>query len=398
MGACMSSNVCQSRSSHRNRNSNSNNSNDNNCNPININNQNHNQNNEQNSNVIDSNQNRNTNNNSRNRNNNSRNAYRSPSLSNVTSNFSTTGSSNHQNNNHSSNFSNYYVPTGKNKRLKKDFHKYLKFDLKKMSESQLKAKRDEFWDTAPAFEGKPEIWSALQAAVDSLEAQNFELAQAIIDSANIICPNGLLNDCYDELGNRYQIPAYVLIKPSNLLKKTDKNLKNNNSNKKKQRQEQRKNKSKRKDSSSDDQEEDENDRSSDENTESNAAVENDTEAVNEQISIKVRVSSLTNESSDLKLTVSLNDTVLNLKQKLKTEHNVNLEPSEQRVYFGGRLLKDKDKLKTHKIKRNVVVQVIVRPKAEHSPVVDQNGAKNDILVENLVVSGSYQNNEQANAN
>lgn len=66
------------------------------------------------------------------------------------------------------------------------------------------AKREEFWHTAPAFEGKPEIWTALKATVDALEARNYQLAQAIIDSANIILPNGIINDCYDELGNRLQ--------------------------------------------------------------------------------------------------------------------------------------------------------------------------------------------------
>ena len=31
----------------------------------------------------------------------------------------------------------------------------------------MRSKRDEFWDTAPAFEGKTEIWAALKAAVDA---------------------------------------------------------------------------------------------------------------------------------------------------------------------------------------------------------------------------------------
>ena len=31
----------------------------------------------------------------------------------------------------------------------------------------MRSKRDEFWDTAPAFEGKAEIWAALKAAVDA---------------------------------------------------------------------------------------------------------------------------------------------------------------------------------------------------------------------------------------
>ena len=31
----------------------------------------------------------------------------------------------------------------------------------------MRSKRDEFWDTAPAFEGKTEIWAALKTAVDA---------------------------------------------------------------------------------------------------------------------------------------------------------------------------------------------------------------------------------------
>ena len=135
--------------------------------------------------------------------------HRSPSLNNFSSQSSCHSNSNtnlqrDHNSSNSSNYLNnlimnndlseYMPPTGKNRRLKKDFFKYFKID-KKINEKQLQAKRDEFWDTAPVFDGKPEIWSALKAAVDACEAQNFQLAQAIIDSSNIILPNGRLKDC-----------------------------------------------------------------------------------------------------------------------------------------------------------------------------------------------------------
>ena len=110
-------------------------------------------------------------------------------------------------------------PTGNNKRLKKDKYKNFTSE-RKISEAHLEAKREEFWHTAPHFEGKVEIWSALRATIDAYEKKNFILAQAIIDSANIILPNGLLNDCYDELGNRYQIPIYVLARPVNLVRRS----------------------------------------------------------------------------------------------------------------------------------------------------------------------------------
>lgn len=59
-----------------------------------------------------------------------------------------------------------------------------------MTEGQLRSKRDEFWDTAPAFEGRKEIWDALKAAAVALECNDHELAQAIVDGANITLPHG----------------------------------------------------------------------------------------------------------------------------------------------------------------------------------------------------------------
>lgn len=78
--------------------------------------------------------------------------------------------------------------TGRNEPLKKDRPKW-KSDYP-MTEGQLRSKRDEFWDTAPAFEGRKEIWDALKAAAVALECNDHELAQAIVDGANITLPHG----------------------------------------------------------------------------------------------------------------------------------------------------------------------------------------------------------------
>ncbi|RMZ98019.1 ubiquitin domain-containing 1 [Brachionus plicatilis] len=249
---------------------------------------------------------------------------RASSFSNLTSNSVQSNMSNSQ-------YSGHVVPTGKNKRLKKDYARYLKIE-KKMSEAQLRAKRDEFWDTAPVFEGKSEIWAALKAAVEALESKNFQLAQAIIDSASIIVPNGLLSDCYDELGNRYQIPAYVLAKPSTLTDKNEPSSESSSPNLKKKKKKKHVDDGEKK---------------------SQATISND------QIQIKLRVSSLAQDTnSDLKFMAGLNDTVLSLKQKLHDTKSI--DAKNQRFYFGGRLMRDKDKLKSYKIKKNVVIQVIVR--------------------------------------
>lgn len=62
-----------------------------------------------------------------------------------------------------------------------------------MTEGQLRSKRDEFWDTAPAFEGRKEIWDALKAAAVALECNDHDLAQAILDGASITLPHGERN-------------------------------------------------------------------------------------------------------------------------------------------------------------------------------------------------------------
>ncbi|KAH9285694.1 Ubiquitin domain-containing protein 2 [Echinococcus granulosus] len=106
------------------------------------------------------------------------------------------------------------IAVGKNQPLKRGTTRWC--SSQPIYHSQLKQKRDEFWDTAPAFEGRQEIWDALRSAAEAAERGDHEMAQAIIDSANIILPTGTLSESYDELGNRYQLPVFVLSQPTNL--------------------------------------------------------------------------------------------------------------------------------------------------------------------------------------
>uniref|UniRef100_A0A3Q3KNG1 Ubiquitin-like domain-containing protein n=1 Tax=Monopterus albus TaxID=43700 RepID=A0A3Q3KNG1_MONAL len=80
-----------------------------------------------------------------------------------------------------------------------------------MTAGQLRSKRDELWDTAPAFDGRKEIWDALRAAALAAECNDLELAQAIVDGACITLPHGmkLPTESYDEQGNSYQLPAHT---------------------------------------------------------------------------------------------------------------------------------------------------------------------------------------------
>ena len=80
------------------------------------------------------------------------------------------------------------VVVGRNQPLKLEKPKWTSDEP--MTEEQLRSRRDQFWDTAPAFEGYKEIWDALKAAAYALESGDHLLAQAIVDGANIMLPTG----------------------------------------------------------------------------------------------------------------------------------------------------------------------------------------------------------------
>lgn len=56
---------------------------------------------------------------------------------------------------------------------------------------QLQGRRDTFWDTAPVYDGRREIWDALRASVEAAEMEDYDLAQAILSGANITLPTGM---------------------------------------------------------------------------------------------------------------------------------------------------------------------------------------------------------------
>lgn len=82
-----------------------------------------------------------------------------------------------------------------------------------VSKGAILKKREEFWDTAPSYEGRREIWDALRAAC---EAETQELASIIVESAGIRLPEGSLSKAYDELGTLYQVPEYCISFPTNM--------------------------------------------------------------------------------------------------------------------------------------------------------------------------------------
>lgn len=121
-------------------------------------------------------------------------------------------------------------------------------------------------------------------------------------------------DCYDELGNRYQLPHYVLSAPANLIEDVS-----------------------------------ENDTIPD--GEGSAAPPGVVQP------IRFRLSTLTH---DIKLQVCSTDTIIKVK-KVIAEMQVGVEPHRQRWFYAGRMLNDKLRIEDVKIPKNHVVQVVVSP-------------------------------------
>uniref|UniRef100_A0A8C7YL10 Ubiquitin domain containing 1 n=1 Tax=Oryzias sinensis TaxID=183150 RepID=A0A8C7YL10_9TELE len=213
----------------------------------------------------------------------------------------------------------YHAPSAPFKIIVKTRNEPLKKERPKwkseypMTEGQLRSKRDEFWDTAPAFDGRKEIWDALRAAALAVEGNDLELAQAIVDGACITLPHGSLTESYDELGNRYQLPAYTLAPPINLITETSSDCKVSDC------------------------------------TQKQAQAS----PCREDFQLRVRLST----GKDVRLTASMADSIAELKKQL--EEREDIEVTRQRWFFSGKLLTDKTRLQDAKIQKDFVVQVIV---------------------------------------
>jgi len=215
----------------------------------------------------------------------------------------------------SQNIGNSSAPTitiGKNKPLHTDKPKWK--SETPITMGQLRSKRDEYWETQPAFEGRREIWDALRAAC---ETDDISLAQAIVNGASITLPSGSLSDAYDELGNRYVIPIYCISLPTNLIQ-TDES--------------------------------------------STVSAPNDVkenlseEALGEEIPVKIRLSTT---NKDVKMNVHMGESIASVKRRVQEELEVPVH--KQRCFFAGKLLYDKLTIGETKIAKGFVIQVIVAP-------------------------------------
>lgn len=120
---------------------------------------------------------------------------------------------------------------------------------------------------------------------------------------------GSLTECYDELGNRYQLPVYCLAPPVNLILE----------------------------------------RSEEEAAEPAEPLPN----ARREFALKVRLST----GKDLRLSASMGDTIGQLKKQLQAQEGIDL--AWQRWFFSGKLLTDRTRLQETKIQKDFVVQVIV---------------------------------------
>uniref|UniRef100_A0A3Q3DAL2 Ubiquitin domain containing 2 n=2 Tax=Hippocampus comes TaxID=109280 RepID=A0A3Q3DAL2_HIPCM len=212
------------------------------------------------------------------------------------------------------------VALGRNQPLKRERPKW-KSDYP-MTEGQLRSKRDEFWDTAPAFEGRAEIWDALRVAAAAFENQDHQLAQAILDGASITLPHGALSECYDELGNRYQLPVYCLAPPVNMIEERC-------------------------------DEPDASDRDS-------GGADSDGGGGGRRLRLRLST------GRDLRLRVRAADTVGAMKRRLQAQEGV--PAAAQRWFFSGRPLTDRLRLEQINISRDYVVQVVVsQPPPDGAP-------------------------------
>lgn len=256
-----------------------------------------------------------------------------------------------------------------------------------ITENQLRRKREEYWDTAPAFEGRKEIWDALRGACFAVEQNDIDLAQSILNCANISLPHGTLLDCYDELGTRYQIPVYIFSPPTNLIDVEQSSTNDNESgtsdidlaatniadrerdfrdnqqhtnckltlndqtNHNSIVRELKKHRRKIKSNSNT------NDSSGNESSSTTTIQQTQTNNENEaEIPIKFRLSN----GKEHRLYCKSTEKIRNIKRRLAMLENGVIDSQTQRLFFGGKSLRDRTTIGETRLQRNFVVQVILQ--------------------------------------
>lgn len=139
---------------------------------------------------------------------------------------------------------------------------------------------------------------------------------------HVVCRvKGTLMDCYDELGNRYQLPVYVLSAPINLLR---------------------------------------------EGSEPDMAANVDDVSSVPPVgpSVEVPIKLLLSTGKHVRLTVLSTDTIGSVKRQVQAAANV--DARRLRIFFAGKQLLDRQRISDAKIHRGYTLQVVV---AEHVPTI-----------------------------
>jgi hypothetical protein len=93
------------------------------------------------------------------------------------------------------------------------FHSVDSLDSRpKLTRKALLKERTAFFDTRVT--GRAEVWQAVRLVCESIEAGELDQAQALIDAAGCTCPSGDVwgkrGGIYDELGEKYIVPAWII--------------------------------------------------------------------------------------------------------------------------------------------------------------------------------------------
>jgi len=126
-------------------------------------------------------------------------------------------------------------------------------------------------------------------------------------------------DCYDELGNRYQLPVYVLSAPINLLREGSE-------------------------------------------PDTTANVDDVSSAPPSGPSVEVPIKLLLSTGKHVRLTVRSTDTIGSVKRQVQAAADV--DARRLRIFFAGKQLLDRQRISDAKIHRGYTLQVVV---AEHLP-------------------------------
>lgn len=199
-----------------------------------------------------------------------------------------------------------------------------------LSQFQLQCMREEFWEKVKNSGGSTQTWDALKVACEAMCNGNHELAETVLQTASITTANGTLSVCFDRRRQKYSIPRYCWCTPTNLREVgADGAL-------------------------------------------AGGKTEEPAEALPLPVSVRISFTEVL-----IKLEMTTTSTVGEVKQavhewlvpKVKDVDNPmtdDLPPERQRMFYGGRELRDSYRLAACGLKKNHVLQVTGRPTPEQA--------------------------------